>query len=323
MQHPGLKVVIKLALFCVLIAASIAALTWLVIPNNPDAYQAATPDKLALAERTPSPKVLLVGGSNLAFSVDSELIEAALGRPVVNMGLAKAVGFRYLLEEVKPFVGPGDIVVVAPAYELYFDLFDGSESLVIMLQHNPGRIRDISSFAEVRTILRYFTLMMQMKVSGFIRKGIVDDPVYRRSGFNSHGDLVTHLDLEEQYEPRELFPENKPFDERSIEVLNDFASEVEASGGLAVISYPSLHDKILEKHREKIEMLDRRLREDLSMAVISDPDDYAFPREELFDTPYHLRRAGREKRSRQLAGDILSFFGLESGLEGGSGGEEE
>ena len=308
MKHPIFIVLLKLTVYSVLVLASIAALTWLVIPNNEDAYQAATPDKLKMAASTPSPKVMLVGGSNLAFSIDSELMESELGMPVINMGLAKATGFRYLLEESRPFVKEGDLVIIAAEYELFYDLFDGSESLVIMLQHTPGQFKAITSLAEVQTIARYFTLMMQMKVSGYLRKGLVDDPVYRRSGINAHGDLTTHLDLEEQYEPRELFPDGKPFQEEAIKILNRLAADVDRKGGSVVLTYPSLHDEFLERYRGRIDSLDGRLRADLDMEVISDPDDYQFPREMLFDTPYHLRREGREIRTRQLVDDVRVYL---------------
>ncbi len=316
MKHPVVILLAKLVLFSLLVIGSIAALTWVVIPNNEDAYQAATPDKLAMAAATPSPKIMLIGGSNLAFSVDSELMEEKLGMPVVNMGLAKATGFRYLLAESKPYVDKGDLVVIAPEYELFYDLFDGSESLVIMLQHTPSQFRRITSLAEVRTIMKYFALMMQMKVGGYLRKGLVDDPVYRRSGLNDHGDLTTHLDLEEQFEPRELFPEGEPFQEVAIGVLNAFAADLAEEGAAAVLSYPSLYDAYLERYRGKIDSLDTRLRAELSLPVISDPDDYAFPREMLFDTPYHLRREGRVLRTIQLIEDVRAY--LEQGRVAGS-----
>ena len=50
-------------------------------------------------EQTASPKMVLVGGSNLAFSIDSGLLAEEFGLPVVNMGLAKSVGLGYLLQE--------------------------------------------------------------------------------------------------------------------------------------------------------------------------------------------------------------------------------
>ncbi len=299
------KLISRLLIYMVLIAASSAAINWVLIPNNPDAYQAATIDKMRLASEAGSPKVLLVGGSNLAFSIDSGQIEDSLGLPVVNMGLSKATGLRYMLEESKPFIGSGDLVVLVPEYELFYDLFYGSESLVILLQHYPSRIRDVTSMGEVGTIISYFPLMMQMKFNGFVRKGLVDDPVYRRSGFNRYGDLTTHLDLEEVYEPRSLFgDEAVPFQRDAIRALNAYAAYAAGRGASVVLTYPSLYEEVFSRYAGRLSDLDHRLRASLRFPVVSRPEDYTFPLGQLYDTAYHLRREGRRVRTEQLLQDL-------------------
>lgn len=299
------RLLLKLGTLLLVVGASSAAITWVVIPNNPDAYQAATVDKIGLAASTPSPKVLLIGGSNLAFSVDSGQLSDSLGMPVVNMGLSKATGLRYMLEEAGPYVGRGDLVVLVPEYELYYDLYYGSESLVILLQHYPSRIRDVSSLGEVRTIAEKFFIMMQMKFKGFVRSGLKDDPVYRRSGFDAHGDLTTHLDLEQVYEARALFgDESVPFQEDAVRALNAFARSAESRGARVVLAYPSLYEEVYGRYAVRLASLDRRLRETLEFPVISRPEDYTFPLEQLFDTAYHLRRTGRRIRTERLLHDL-------------------
>jgi hypothetical protein len=47
---------------------------------------------------TSSPRVIFVGGSNLAFGLDNDLIEKELCIPVVNMGLCSTFSLRYDLE---------------------------------------------------------------------------------------------------------------------------------------------------------------------------------------------------------------------------------
>lgn len=299
------RLIARLLVFVLLIAASSAAINWVLIPNHPDAYQAATVDKIRLAAETGSPKVLLVGGSNLAFSIDSGQMEDSLGLPVVNMGLSKATGLRYLLEESRPYVGVGDLVILVPEYELFYDLYYGSESLVVLLQHHPSRIRDVTSFGEVRTILSNFMLMMQMKFSGYMRKGHVDDPVYRRSGFDRRGDLTTHLDLEEIYERRSMFNDEKvPFQRDAITVLNAFFRHASECGATVVLTYPSLYEDVFSEHVDRLTDLDARLRGALEFPVVSRPEDYTFPLEQLYDTSYHLRREGRRIRTERLLKDL-------------------
>src|SRR5215212_5179389 len=85
-----------------------------------DSYIAAVLEKDRLIRDTPSPKIILVGGSNLAFGIDSHMLEDSLGVHVVNMGLYAKLGLRYMLAQVKPYIRKGDLVLVVPEYDQFF-----------------------------------------------------------------------------------------------------------------------------------------------------------------------------------------------------------
>ena len=81
-----------------------------------DNYLAAVLEKDRLIRTTPSPKMILVGGSNLAFGIDSKMLQDSLGIRVVNMGLYAKLGLRYMLAQVRPYIKTGDVVIVVPEY---------------------------------------------------------------------------------------------------------------------------------------------------------------------------------------------------------------
>lgn len=311
------KAFAKTAIFALIILATCVLINWVVIPNNPGAYQAAKTDKLALLANTPSPKVVLVGGSNLAFSIDSEMISREFGTPVVNMGLAKSVGLNYILEECKPFIGAGDVVILSPEYELFYDLFYGSDGLIVELQYNPAGFGHLRSLGEWMTVVSKFGPIMQAKFSGFIRKGTasLEDSIYQRAGFNEYGDLITHLDAPQAYEEHPLFPDDAPFRDASIDLINEFNSYVLQKGARVLFTWPPLVEEEFEKHRDKIWMLDQRLRKDLAVPVISKPEDFIFSMEDMYDTAYHLRRQARRIRTQTLLDDLETTQGI--GVGGG------
>ncbi|MFV1981397.1 MAG: hypothetical protein ACC655_09610 [Rhodothermia bacterium] len=306
------RVILKTILFSFLILASAAAINWIVIPNNPAAYQAAKLDKLAMLERTESPKIVLIGGSNLAFSIDSGLLSNEFGMPVVNMGLAKSVGMQYLLEESKPFIREDDIVILAFEYEMFYDLYYGTDGLIVELQYVPSGFKNLKTWGQFRTFASKFGPIMQAKFTGFIRTGtagLVDD-VYRRDGFDDYGDLVTHLDKEPAYTKHELFENDEPFHEESIKLLNDFYQDMLRIGARVVLAAPPLVETEFKTHQDKIEGLFVRLREDLSIPVISDPADYVYPLRMMFDTAYHTLREGRRLRTYRLLNDLMITDGI-------------
>ena len=63
-------------------------------------------DRLTSVEE---PKVVVVGGSSVAFGLDSAALEEAVGRPVVNYGLYATLGTKYMIDTSKAGIGEGDI----------------------------------------------------------------------------------------------------------------------------------------------------------------------------------------------------------------------
>jgi hypothetical protein len=159
---------------------------------------------------------------------------------------------------------------------------------------------------------------MQAKFAGFIRTGSASkaDSVYRRDGFNEHGDLVTHLDAEPIYETHALFPDDAPFRGASIEVLNEFNEYALHEGARVLFTWPPLVEEEFERHRDKIWMLDQRLRKDLAIPIISKPEDYIFHLSDMYDTAYHLRRDGRRLRTVKLIRDLETTQGIGNGVRG-------
>ena len=77
-------------------------------------YLAAMADKFGRLHALEDEKIILIGGSSMAFGVDCSAVERELGMPVVNMGLYAALGSKTTLDLTKSGIGKGDIVIFAP-----------------------------------------------------------------------------------------------------------------------------------------------------------------------------------------------------------------
>ena len=70
-------------------------------------------------------KIVVIGGSSVAFGVNSELIERYTEMPVVNFGLYASLGTKLMLDLSRKSINSGDIVIIAPEMDaqtlsLYF-----------------------------------------------------------------------------------------------------------------------------------------------------------------------------------------------------------
>ena len=61
-----------------------------MLPMEQDGYLQAYNKKCQLLEDTPSPRIIFVGGSNLAFGLDSQRIKDSLNINVINYGDRKS-----------------------------------------------------------------------------------------------------------------------------------------------------------------------------------------------------------------------------------------
>lgn len=81
-----------------------------------------------IANAIPGPKILFAGGSNVQYGIRAGIVEKSLGVAVVNYGIHAALPFSYILHRVQRVAKPGDTVVLIPEYEYYFrDPFDSNK----------------------------------------------------------------------------------------------------------------------------------------------------------------------------------------------------
>jgi hypothetical protein len=293
------KFLYKCAILCLLIIVSLIVIILLPVPHN-DYFQAIN-DKHKRLRDIPPPRIVLAGGSNLAFGIDSETIQNTLHIPVVNMGLSANIGLGRILDDITPLLKPGDILVIAPEYILFESLYNGDAAAFAL-------IFDIRRYPLIAHITVYgipadFLAYVQTKLLKMIPRP--PNPLaYSRDGFNEYGDYVKHLETENQsfdLQPSLMEKINHRYLERFFRLTTLFAER----GITVLVSYPSYEETAFHESAQFIAELDKALRAEKTLQVISTPEDYCFPTDYFYDTKYHLNAKGREIRTARLIQDLL------------------
>ncbi len=313
-----LKVFFKIIILSFLVIGTIALIvsrqTTKYDPNN---YFAALIDKNNLLEKTNPPRIIFVGASNLAFGLDSKMIEKEFNMPVVNMGLHGDFGLGFILNNVKQNIQKGDIVVLAIEY--YLDkIFYKDVSYATVLYPKGKAFIDYDADYYSQEIKHYVNeaQIVRQKFFNFIFEKIIrfkeakvyistelnsyDTSVYSRNGFNENGDLISHLDKK----PFEILTGGTKFQTQdygeSIDRLNDFLVYVNDHGAQVYFTYPSYAKSEFEKNYKAISDFENQLKKNLKIEIISSPEDSALPDSLFFDSVYHLNIKGREIRTQQV-----------------------
>ena len=307
------RFLLKVGLFLAVQAATVAGL--IVAGLDDDPYMGAHAVKSHLAETAPGPRVLLVGGSNLAYGVDSARLGEALGRRPVNLGLHAGLGHRFILDSAAASVQPGDLVILSLEYG------PGNQATVmndlLFLEPSAGRHLRPSGWKKVGdTALEY----VMLKARGGARRLLAGGGSRgkRGSDFDAHGDYVAHRDRPPP-PGRVLVEIAGATPQAKLENVAAFARQVRAAGATLVVVHPPVPRHRYEGHRAELDAWDRALRGRLSAPVLVTPGDAALPDEFFYDTPYHLTGPGIARRTDRLIA-LLTADGAPG--RGPTGGDE-
>ncbi len=273
-----------------------------------DSYMYVILDKHAALARTQGRKMVLVGGSNIAFGVDSGLLEERLGQPVLNGGLTVEMGIKFMLRDIEPALAPGDTVLLMPEYAAFFgDMPDGGRTLAYTLAsiYPRGLARlDVGQFFHLLgfapRIVRY---MLRP------RDGRAEE-VYLRSGFDARGDMTAHLGRE-PHRTIELDRFSDRLDRKAVDVLEAFCARMEERGVACLFMYPLYHEASFDLNERSIRALQSALADRPRVKVLGTPEDFRFPDGLFFDTAHHPDARGRRERTLKML-ELLGYAGPEN-----------
>ncbi len=279
-----------------------------VPPQYTEVYTASLIDKEERLLSIKEPKIILVGNSNLAFGIHSEMIEEAIGMPVVNMGLHGGLGNKILERFALQGIGPNDLVIIC-----HSDFGDDGKIkqtdlawITIENHKDIWKALDMQEcFQLIEAFPDYAFNATSLWLSG--RGNQSSDQYYSRNSFNEYGDNAsmrkhTNLSLNEN---SLIFPQISKECVQRLNWMNEFCREKGAT--MVVAGYPIIECEYT-KSVEEYAVFQEKLEEALECEIISDYEEYRFPLELFFDGPLHLTSEGAEVRTQQMIIDIQNYL---------------
>ncbi len=311
------RFIIKSLVFILIVAAYLIGVVYLA-PVDQDTYIGATVEKQELLRQTDQPRIVFIGGSSLAFGLDSGMVQEQTGYNTVNMGLHGGLGPLYYVNEVKPHLKKGDILIVILEYEFYTGLYySGRTTLNELTIFYPRGILYFSP-EHYGSFFGNLPITFQRRLRGLITAPREKDPyTYVRSGFNEHGDYVKHLGVPPKIE--KTYPVNvKEINKKVKHLLEDLIGFCRAEQVRLFLSFPPImvqesypdHIDAYSTGEEVEEMLNGFYRNEikpLDLRTIGIPGDFVYPREYFFDTIYHLNAVGRRVRTKRLLDEMAEY----------------
>jgi hypothetical protein len=293
----------------ILLTAAIITVTFLGIKPDPNHYFAGSLLHRKLLENTPSPRIILAGGSNISFGIDAELMQRSLGIPVINDGLHAGLGLAPL-RELEQYIREGDVIIISLEYNLFAnqEVMDGDPAFLSdWIEYSPRRIEYLSNpWKEAPGI---YAIMLQRKVNRqvntYLFGGSLDQvrDIFVGTKYDLNGDFIGHLQetsTNRQKIPATPYPVSGPQEDIFV-FLENFNRIARERGARVYFEAPASRQSNC-KATGQAQMADffETFAERSSIPVLTRFDEVCLPNKYFFDTEYHLNAQGRELRTKRL-----------------------
>ena len=297
------KFILKSALILTLFVSILCTLAFVLFDE--DDYLMEFPVKRQLVRDTPAPKIVFLGGSNVAFGLDSKTVSDSLHLPVVNSGLQAGLGLKFILDSCMPLLVEGDVLVVMPEYAHFADA-NGELTTIgsIPFFATPAEYATLNA-SQWKNVMAGFCRMALSSVENAVRssfRGNESGVSYKFSlgGFNEWGDEQSHWTLKPAHDFRKsVVAEKKPLNPAFVSEFVAKVRNLEQRGVKVILLPPAIYEGKFE--------LDSRFIGEVKAALAAsglpfqdDPGAYVYPADKMYDTVYHLNKSGVDIHTQRV-----------------------
>ena len=333
--------VFALLLFCSPLVFLVGSFLW-TKPVYGNTFYGELDDKYDALYSAEGEKIVVVGGSSVAFGYDSKTLSDLFGRPVVNFGLYAALGTKLMLDLSEDAIHEGDIVLLAPELDAEtLSLYFNGASTLRALDEKPAMIAGIRR-ENYPSLLGALWSVAGEKLR-YLKDGAPDpDSVYNSRNFNAAGDLVYPREtnaMDGYFDPTTpIIPDESTVSPDFLDYLNAYIDRVERRGAKVYFAFCPMNAMALTSRGEngeetplaldaletevgetalsitgvalddvaaaRCEAFEAFLSQNLHCDLLGRMTDFVYPPNYFFDTNFHLNETGVEWHTRGI-GNLL------------------
>ena len=321
--------ILKAVLVCVLLLAIVPGLVLIKGATLPEyygeSYYAELSELYSRLKNTAGPRLIVVGGSSVAFGFEGETAERLLREhgfsfTACPFGLYAAIGTAPMLELAAAQVHEGDIIILAPepTPETLSEFFGATaywkcaESDRSLTEPLDGAMKK----ALAGNYIQYLNDRLEIERTGVLPQA---SGVYAKSSFNSRCDLS----YDRAGNAMALgFDSSAPIDLGSVRPTEGFVSLVrrlkeaaEKAGATVLLSFAPMNESAVVSSEEDAYEYYMALSRDLGLTCITDIRSCIMDPGWFYDNNFHLNSAGAVRNTYRLCVDLMTYLGTYEPIE--------
>jgi hypothetical protein len=303
----NLKRIICCALCLLIVPICLAVFTFGLPPQYDLTFFGGMSIKTQRLASVQGKKIIVVGGSSVAFGLKTEPAERELsGYKVVNFGLYASIGSKAMLQLCADYISRGDIVIFSPELnkQTLSDYF-GAESIWKAIDGDFGSI-SCFDFEDRKRLLGTFPEFAASKMKYFLKGKPEPDGVYVRDSFDTYGDICcakrSNNIMPGGFDAAMPVDFSVKINASFAEWLNDYNKKISKKGAtmywrLCPVNALSVSSGTADKFYDA-------LNDEIDFAILGNPNDCVMEPEWFFDTNFHLNDAGAILNTANLVCDL-------------------
>lgn len=287
-------------------------------------FMGTVPAKLRILQAAPSPKVVILSGSSGPYAIEAETMERALGMPCVVDGSIAAIGMEFCLSLAQDEIGPGDIVIVAPEFQMWAgDRSTWVDWCCIQNHYEVYRYVPLSYWPDMICHYYDYTQRRSAEFDWDSPEMEVMESYYFME-YGPHGDKIDVRDplLENGYSNDALVDVNPALlDPDCMRVLNRFVRKMQARGAQVYVHFAPFARGAVTSAPEEVAAFEQKVIDTCDAPVISRLEDSLLEGRYIHNTNNHLSSEGAHMFTRLLlqnlagAGVSVDWAALEADAE--------
>ncbi len=273
-----------------------------------DSYVGVLNEKYERLHSVDGDKIVVIGGSSVAFGLDSEYIEDALGMPVVNFGLYGALGTVSMLELSLSGISEGDVVLLAPELDRQtMSEFFSAREVLRAIDDDYSMLLDFSVDHKLSLLGGAYAHAAEKLGYAVTGRRPPNSGIYSADSFNEYGDIASGLRRKNvmslYYDPTtEVKLDESIVDGKFIETLNSYIADCRERGAEVYFTFCPINRLALGEDidYEEIYEFSDYLDSVLDCKILGDIGSYILDEAYFYDTNFHPNDFGVVVRCNRL-----------------------
>ncbi len=306
-------------IFPLLLLLGVAFLT---PPVYDESFVGILDEKVERMRSTEKAKIVVIGGSSVAFGLDSALLAEETGKEVVNFGLYAALGTKVMMELSKSGIRKGDTVILMPEMdEQTLSLYFGAGTAWRAMEDEPSLFFSLPVDDRLSMLGALYDFVKEK--CGYLLSGEKSrtNDIYAAENFNEYGDLSAYragnVMANGTDASRKITLTEDILSDEFVAYVSEYIAYCERKGATVYFGWCPMNAlAVSDTSDEALLAFADAVAAKIPCQFLGDIRDAVMEPGYFYDTDFHLNTAGATAHTLLLARDYWETKGVDYEIQG-------